>query len=65
MSMSTRVKLSALFNLINFTLFLIDQRKIQQSAETIDDEGAEDLPQIDLNEMLADMTMEDSEKMDA
>lgn len=31
----------------------------------MNDEDAEDLPQIDLNEMLADMTVEDSDKMDA
>lgn len=46
-------------------LLWTDDRKIQQAANQMDDEDAEDLPQIDLNEMLADMTVEDSDKMDA
>ncbi len=41
--------------------FLLDDKKLQQT----DDEGEDDFPRIDLNEMLADMTMEDSDKMDS
>ena len=42
--------------------YLLDEKKLQQTADEGDDE---DLPHIDLNEMLADMTMEDSDKMDS
>ncbi|CAF1313575.1 unnamed protein product [Adineta steineri] len=41
-----------------------DEKKFQ-SNNIGDEEGGEDIPRIDLNEMLADMTMEDSDKMDS
>lgn len=41
-----------------------DEKKFQQSSDSIDDTTENDIPHIDLTEMLADMTMEDSEKMD-
>ncbi|CAF5136068.1 unnamed protein product, partial [Rotaria sp. Silwood1] len=42
-----------------------DEKKLQEKSNKIDDATEEDLPHIDLNEMLADMTMEDSDKMDS
>ncbi len=45
--------------------FFLDEKKLQQPSNNKDDEGEDDLPRIDLNEMLADMTMEDSDKMDS
>ncbi len=50
--------------MITFILSL-DEKKLQQPSTNIADEGEDDLPHIDLNEMLADMTMEDSDQMDA
>ncbi len=52
---------SILIHSIKFFDFLLDDNKLQQT----DDEGEDDIPRIDLNEMLADMTMEDSDKMDS
>ncbi len=46
-------------------IYFLDDQKLQQTTNNNDDEGDEDLPRIDLNEMLADMTMEDSDKMDS
>ncbi|CAF1114680.1 unnamed protein product [Rotaria sp. Silwood1] len=42
-----------------------DEKKLQETSNKIDDATEEDLPHIELNEMLADMTMEDSDKMDS
>jgi hypothetical protein len=46
-------------------LVFLDERKIQEGSNNIDDENADDIPRIDLSEMLGDMTMEDSDKMDS
>jgi len=54
-----------LFSRKNKICFL-DEKKLQQASTNNEDEDEEDdLPRIDLTEMLADMTMEDSDKMDS
>lgn len=45
--------------------FRLDEKKLQQNTNNITDDGDEEIPKIDLNEMLADMTMEDSDRMDS
>lgn len=47
------------------TPFRLDEKKLQQNPTKITDDDDENIPQIDLNEMLADMTMEDSDQMDS
>jgi hypothetical protein len=43
----------------------LDERKPQQTMGDDDDGNIDDLPEIELNEMLADMTVEDSDAMDS
>ncbi len=63
--MSTFTKVRFIFENPKKIFFLIlDETKLQQKTFN-DDDGDDDLPHIDLNEMLADMTMEDSNKMDS
>jgi hypothetical protein len=42
-----------------------DEKKLQQLSMENNDDGNDDLPRIDLTEMLADMTMEESDVMEA
>lgn len=68
MSTFTRVKIKkkTCFIVLQEQIFyVLDEKKIQQTTNNMDDASEQDLPHIDLNEMLADMTMEDSDKMDA
>lgn len=68
MSMFTKVntkKKKTFVFIENNILFCLDEKKFQQPSTNNGDEGDDDLPQIDLNEMLADMNMEDSDKMDS
>lgn len=48
-----------------FFFCCLDEKKLQQNENNITEDGDEDIPKIDLNEMLADMTMEDSDQMDS
>ena len=52
---------------LSITCYLLDERKINQTGNSMENEEAndDDIPRIGLDEMLADMTMEDSDKMDA
>ena len=49
---------------MNFVVCL-DEKKFEQTSINIDDAIDNDIPHIDLTEMLADMTVEDSDKMDS
>lgn len=46
-------------------IFLLDEKKFQEISKENPSENDEDLPRIDLNEMLADMTVEDNNEMDS
>jgi len=63
--MFTKVKNKFLIFSKFYFIFFLDEKKLQQPSNNKDDEGEDDLPRIDINEMLADMTMEDSNKMDS
>jgi hypothetical protein len=64
--MFTKVKPTNFYFLEKTKFVFLDEKKLQQASTNHEDEGEEDdLPRIDLTEMLADMTMEDSDKMDS
>jgi hypothetical protein len=64
--MFTKVKPTNLYFLEKNKICFLDEKKLQQTSTNNEDEDEEDdLPRIDLTEMLADMTMEDSDKMDS
>ena len=65
MSTFTKVKTPIIHSHISLKLIFLDEKKLQQSSNSVADESEADLPHIDLNEMLADMTMEDTDKMDS
>ena len=66
MSMFTRVRHNSLWTSILERCGHLDTKKTQESSTANnDDEDDGDLPRIELDEMLADMTMEDPTEMDA
>lgn len=65
MSTFTKVKLSFETNRRKTFSSFLDEKKLQDTANQTTNENDEDLPRIDLNEMLADMTVEDNDEMDS